>query len=173
MSISSLVSLNTDVTVSSWFLFSSHSSSAADSHTKARFTTTHWSVVIRAGGAGSAATQAAFERIVPNLLVSTLRVCPAARTLAVKREDLTQAFFARLLEKNYVANAQQEKGRFRTFLLIALKRFLADEWGRSMRRSGAGFRPSFPLIRAWPNRVGARNRRMTFRPMSFSSDSGL
>ena len=41
-------------------------------------------------------------------------------------EDLTQGFFARLLEKEYLNAAAREKGRFRTFLLVALKRFLAQ-----------------------------------------------
>ena len=42
-------------------------------------------------------------------------------------QDLTQAFFVRLLEKNYVAQSDRERGRFRTYLLTALKHFLADE----------------------------------------------
>jgi len=46
-------------------------------------------------------------------------------------QDLTQAFFARLLEKNYVAQADRERGRFRTFLLAALTHFLADEWDKA------------------------------------------
>jgi len=53
-------------------------------------------------------------------------------------EDLTQAFFARLLDKNYLAAADREKGRFRSFLLVALKRFLANEWERqhALKRGG-------------------------------------
>jgi RNA polymerase sigma factor (sigma-70 family) len=54
-------------------------------------------------------------------------------------EDLTQAFFAKLLEKDYVAQARQEKGRFRTFLLTALKRFLANEWDRQHAQKRGGF----------------------------------
>lgn len=42
-------------------------------------------------------------------------------------EDLTQEFFTRLLEKHYLAAADRESGRFRTFLLMAAKRFLANE----------------------------------------------
>ena len=54
-------------------------------------------------------------------------------------QDLTQEFFARVLEKGYLHSAQQAKGRFRTFLLIALKRFLANEWDRqqAQKRGGA------------------------------------
>jgi RNA polymerase sigma-70 factor (ECF subfamily) len=55
-------------------------------------------------------------------------------------QDLTQAFFARLLEKNYVAQADRERGRFRTFLLAALTHFLADEWDKRRRLKRGGGR---------------------------------
>ena len=46
-------------------------------------------------------------------------------------EDLLQAFFARFLEKNYLNDVDRSKGRFRSFLLAALKHFLADEWDKA------------------------------------------
>ena len=46
-------------------------------------------------------------------------------------EDLTQEFFRTLLEKEYLKVADREKGRFRTFLLVALQRFLANDWDRA------------------------------------------
>lgn len=55
-------------------------------------------------------------------------------------QDLTQAFFARLLEKNYVAQADRDRGRFRTFLLSALTHFLADEWDKARRLKRGGGR---------------------------------
>ena len=55
-------------------------------------------------------------------------------------QDLTQAFFARLLKKNYVAQADRERGRFRTFLLAALTHFLADEWDKARRLKRGGGR---------------------------------
>jgi len=53
-------------------------------------------------------------------------------------QDLTQEFFARLLEKNWINGADRAKGRFRSFLLSAMKHFLADEWdkGRAQKRGG-------------------------------------
>jgi RNA polymerase sigma-70 factor (ECF subfamily) len=53
-------------------------------------------------------------------------------------EDLTQEFFSRLLEKNWIADADRTKGRFRTFLLAAVNHFLADEWdkARAVKRGG-------------------------------------
>jgi len=56
----------------------------------------------------------------------------------VDAQDLTQAFFARLLEKNYPAQADQTKGKFRSFLLITLNHFLSDEAdrARALKRGG-------------------------------------
>jgi len=53
-------------------------------------------------------------------------------------QDLTQAFFARFLEKNYLEGLRSEKGRFRAFLLAALKHFLANEWDRARRQKRGG-----------------------------------
>ena len=57
-------------------------------------------------------------------------------------EDLTQGFFARLLEKNYLEGITSDKGKFRSFLLVALKRYLANEWDRANRQKrGCGVTP--------------------------------
>jgi RNA polymerase sigma-70 factor (ECF subfamily) len=54
-------------------------------------------------------------------------------------EDLTQEFFCRLLEKRWLEAADPEKGRLRTFLIVALKKFMANEWRRaSAQRRGGG-----------------------------------
>src|SRR5207245_10618084 len=53
-------------------------------------------------------------------------------------QDLTQEFFARLIEKNYLGDVDREKGRFRSFLLASLKHFLANEWdkAKAVKRGG-------------------------------------
>jgi RNA polymerase sigma-70 factor (ECF subfamily) len=53
-------------------------------------------------------------------------------------EDLTQEFFRTLLEKEYLKAADREKGRFRTFLLVALQRFLANDWDRARAQKRGG-----------------------------------
>jgi RNA polymerase sigma-70 factor (ECF subfamily) len=53
-------------------------------------------------------------------------------------QDFTQAFFARLLEKNYLGAADAMKGRFRTFLLTAVTRFLANEYDRAQAEKRGG-----------------------------------
>lgn len=62
-------------------------------------------------------------------------------------EDLTQGFFARLLEKNFLEGITTDKGRFRAFLLVALKRFLANEWDRANRQKRGG--GAIPLSLDW------------------------
>lgn len=53
-------------------------------------------------------------------------------------EDLTQAFFARFLARNYLEGLSAERGRFRAFLLASLKHFLANEWDKSQRQKRGG-----------------------------------
>ena len=102
-----------------------------------RFETTRWSVVLRARGeAGDA--RVALEQLCrtyrPPVLAFVLR-----RGYAVDMaEDLTQAFFARFLERAWHSSADPERGRFRSFLLTALKRFLidADAEAAALKRGG-------------------------------------
>lgn len=64
-------------------------------------------------------------------------------------EDLTQGFFAQLLGKNYLGAVAREKGRFRSFLLTAIKHFLANEWDRSQAlKRGGGVVISLDVDRA-------------------------
>lgn len=60
-------------------------------------------------------------------------------------EDLTQEFFLRLLQKNYLDSVERERGRFRTFLLVAFKRFLANEWDRVRSQKRGGGAVSIPI----------------------------
>jgi RNA polymerase sigma-70 factor (ECF subfamily) len=64
---------------------------------------------------------------------------------AGEAEDLTQGFFAQLLGRNFVARAEPDKGRFRSFLLTVFKRFLADEWNRQHTQKRGGFQPVVAL----------------------------
>ena len=60
-------------------------------------------------------------------------------------QDLTQEFFARLLRKNYPAQADRAKGKFRSFLLLTLNHFLADEFDRGTARKRGGGQVFIPL----------------------------
>jgi len=58
---------------------------------------------------------------------------------AADAQDLTQEFFARLLEQNWLAQADRQRGRFRTFLLSAMSHFLANQWHKDHTQKRGGF----------------------------------
>ena len=95
------------------------------------FTTTHWSVVLTAQGESPAAEEALEKlcRMYWRPIYSFVRRQGVAPEEA---EDLTQGFFAQLLERGSLSAVRKEKGRLRSYLLGALKYFLADEQRRSM-----------------------------------------
>ena len=74
----------------------------------------------------------------PNILVSSLCLRATAGICRADAEDLTQAFFAWLLERDWLEQADQQRGRFRSFLLTSFSRFLANEWdkARTQKRGG-------------------------------------
>jgi len=53
-------------------------------------------------------------------------------------QDLTQEFFARLLEKGWLNAVDREKGKFRSFMLAAMRHFLANEWDKAQRQKRGG-----------------------------------
>jgi RNA polymerase sigma-70 factor (ECF subfamily) len=109
------------------------------------FLTTHWSVVLAAGRSDSTRARQALETLCRAywypLYVFVRRLGQAPHDA----EDLVQSFFAQCLEKNYLGAAEQAKGRFRSFLLIALKRFLANEWDKARARKRGGSTPPISL----------------------------
>lgn len=60
-------------------------------------------------------------------------------------QDLTQSFFVQLLEKDYIGSATPERGRFRAFLLTALKHFLSKEWAKAKAQKRGGGRTPISL----------------------------
>ncbi len=106
---------------------------------KAReFTTTHWSVVLSAGNPESPQAADALERLCRTYWYPLYAYVRRDGSSPEDAQDLTQAFFARFLEKDYLADVRREKGRFRSFLLASLRHFLADERDRSraIKRGG-------------------------------------
>ena len=104
------------------------------------FATTHWSVVLAAREPGLPEAAAALEKLCRTYWYPLYAFVRRKGHSPDDAQDLTQAFFARLLEKNYVAQADRERGRFRTFLLAALSHFLADEWDKGQRLKRGGGR---------------------------------
>jgi RNA polymerase sigma factor (sigma-70 family) len=95
------------------------------------FTTTHWSVVLEAQSESPAA-QEALEKLCQIYWRPIYSFVQRQGVAREEAEDVTQAFFADLLEHKSLAAVRKEKGRFRSYLLGALKYFLADERRRAM-----------------------------------------
>jgi len=120
------------------------SSTSAQRHATL-FLTTRWSVVLAARSVASTEAARALE--------SLCRIYWQPLYLYARRrghspqdaEDLTQGFFAKLLEKDWLAAVEQERGRFRQFLLMAFKRFLANEHDHAQRLKRGGGSHALPL----------------------------
>jgi RNA polymerase sigma factor (sigma-70 family) len=95
------------------------------------FPVTQWTMVLAAGGTASPESAAALERLCSSYWYPLYAFVRRGGHSPPDAEDLTQEFFARLLEHNWVADADRHKGRFRSFLLMAMKRFLAKEWDKA------------------------------------------
>ena len=103
-----------------------------------QFHTTNWSTVLLAGQSDLPEAKEALENLCQNYWYPLYAFVRRKGYSAHDAQDLTQEFFARLLEKNYLHSAEREKGRFRTFLLACLKHFLANEWDRAKAQKRGG-----------------------------------
>ncbi len=95
------------------------------------FTTTHWSVVLEAQGESPAA-HGALEKLCRTYWRPVYSFIRRQGTRTEDAEDLTQGFFALLLERKDLNTVRKEKGRLRSYLLTSVKNFLADEARRAM-----------------------------------------
>jgi RNA polymerase sigma-70 factor (ECF subfamily) len=110
------------------------------SSAEGQFATTHWSVVLRAGQPLSVDAGEALARLCGDYWYPLYAYVRRRGHAAAEAQDLTQEFFARFLEKEYVRQADRQRGRFRTFLLSALNHFLANEWDKRNRvKRGGGY----------------------------------
>jgi len=95
------------------------------------FATTHWSVVLTAQGESPAA-QEALEELCRTYWRPIYSFVRRKGIRPEEAEDLTQGFFALLLERKDLSTVRKEKGRLRSYLLASVKHFLADEWRHAM-----------------------------------------
>ena len=109
------------------------------------FTTTHWSLVLAAGKGASADAQEALAALCETYWYPLYAYVRRQGHQPDDAQDLTQEFFARLLEKHYLQSADPERGRFRSFLLTAFKRFLSKEHDRERTKRRGGGRNLLPL----------------------------
>lgn len=105
---------------------------------KGWFVTTRWSLVVAAGDSRHPGSRDALATLCEAYWPPVYSYVRSRGYDAEAARDLTQGFFTRLLEKGYLKEAREERGRFRSFLLTSVKHFLANEWDReqALKRGG-------------------------------------
>jgi RNA polymerase sigma-70 factor (ECF subfamily) len=103
-----------------------------------QFHTTRWSLVATASSGEGQAARAALEELCAAYWYPLYAFQRRRGSDADEAADMVQGFFVALLEKGYVAQANRERGRFRAFLMTALKHFASKEWAkaRALKRGG-------------------------------------
>jgi RNA polymerase sigma-70 factor (ECF subfamily) len=109
------------------------------------FRTTHWSVVLAARNALTDVSRVALEQLCRAYWLPVYTFIRRRGFSPEDGQDLTQGFFAKMLEKEWLQAADAEKGRFRTFLLTAVTRFLANEYDRAQALKRGGGQTILPL----------------------------
>ena len=110
-----------------------------------RFETTHWSLVASAGRERSPEASRALATLCENYWFPLYAFVRQAGYSAEDAQDLTQEFFVGLLAKNYLAVADRQRGRFRSYLLGAMKHFLAKQERRERAQKRGGHSPLLSL----------------------------
>jgi RNA polymerase sigma factor (sigma-70 family) len=104
------------------------------------FATTQWTLVLAAIQGGSAAAGAALEQLCQRYWFPIYSFVRRRGSSPHEAEDLTQSFFAFILEKEALKKIDRQKGKFRNFLLASLANFLNNEWDRLQTlKRGGGF----------------------------------
>lgn len=109
------------------------------------FKTTHWSVVLSAGHDSESVARQALEQLCAAYWFPLYAYVRRQGKSPEDAQDLTQDFFVRFLERGYFGLADRERGRFRTFLLTSLKRFLTEEWRHAHRQKRGGGQDFVPF----------------------------
>lgn len=109
------------------------------------FATTHWTVVVNARAGDSSIARASLEKLCQSYWYPLYAFVRRQGHGPHDAQDLTQEFFARLLEKNYLGDVDRARGRFRSFLLASLKHFLANEWDRRRAQKRGGGQVHVPI----------------------------
>jgi RNA polymerase sigma-70 factor (ECF subfamily) len=115
---------------------------------RGQFATTQWSIVLAAADRASPRREHALATLCNAYWYPLYAFARRQGRSPAEAEDLTQEFFLRLLEKSYLKAAGAERGRFRTFLLLCFKRFMANEHDRAAAEKRGGNRAILPLDEA-------------------------
>jgi len=117
----------------------------AEANASPAFVTTHWSVVLAAKDKSSPQSDQALEALCRSYWYPLYVFVRRQGHQPADAQDFVQEFFTRLLQKDYLQSVARERGRFRTFLMVALKRFLANEWDRARAQKRGGGQTPLPL----------------------------
>ncbi|PTX91828.1 sigma-70 family RNA polymerase sigma factor [Opitutus sp. ER46] len=105
---------------------------------RGRFAATQWSMVLQAGRADSGDAQEALARLCETYWYPLYAHVRRRGYAAADAQDLTQEFFLRLLDRRLLAQADPQRGRFRSFVLTALDHFLADARAKAQAQKRGG-----------------------------------
>jgi RNA polymerase sigma factor (sigma-70 family) len=111
----------------------------------ARFETTRWSVVLAAGRSTCVESREALSTLCRLYWYPVYAYARRRGLDAEQAADLTQGFFARLIEHKMVRGADAKRGKFRSYLLGAFKHFMSHEWARARAQKRGGGRKLIPL----------------------------
>jgi RNA polymerase sigma factor (sigma-70 family) len=110
-----------------------------------RFATTHWSLIVAAQGGTATEAHEALADLCRTYWYPLYAFIRRQGHSADEAQDLTQEFFTRLLEKDFLAAVDRDKGKFRSFLLATCKHFLANAHDRAHARKRGGDRQSLSI----------------------------
>ncbi len=110
-----------------------------------RFATTRWSLVREAGHPGAPEGAAALAALCEAYWFPVYAYIRRTGKSGEDARDLTQAFFARMIEKNDVSDADPARGRFRTFLLTSVRHFLANQHDAATAQKRGGGATHLPI----------------------------
>jgi len=112
---------------------------------ESRFATTNWSNVLAARGTSDDASRNALAELCESYWYPLYAFVRRIGYNSHDAQDVTQAFFARLLERDYLGQADRERGRFRSFLLASFKHFLAEQRRDARAQKRGGGKPILSL----------------------------
>jgi RNA polymerase sigma-70 factor (ECF subfamily) len=139
---------HTSDTAKATCMFEHAAISAVSTARPAVFSTTHWSMVLAAGDKKSPEAKEALERLCGAYWYPIYAYVRRKGYKAEDAQDLTQEFFSRLVERNYLSVADRNRGKFRSFLLGSLEHFLAREWTKAHAQKRGGGRTVFSFDEA-------------------------
>ena len=110
-----------------------------------RFQTTSWNIVLDAKSGDSVVARLAMARLYERYWLPLYAYCRHRGYSQEDARDLTQEFFTVCLEKDWISRACKEKGKFRTFLLTCLERFLGNQQKRERALKRGGHLATLPI----------------------------